>query len=276
MSGLILPVIPRIKSHWLMLLTIVFPLLLSSCMPSEDLTTPEFATEPNFVTNTGTTTVIPSSTITPTQVLSTATATPSSATSLPTPALPDWMAHDFLFANQLPGCELPCWQGLTPGQSTVHQVQTAFDLVLGRMGAGSFVRDSSRASEIMTPYLGLYDSYYGWYLSVEPQEGFGIDVWTEQGTDILQGLYFRWAFQSLSDLDTNMSPERIIKTLGPPRYILASITSLEVSDQGYLRLLMIYERGIFVSHDLIVPITFPDNRPNNPTAELCIGARRRS
>jgi hypothetical protein len=37
---------------------------------------------------------------------------------------------------------------------------------------------------------------------------------------------------------------------------------------------MIYERGIVFSHDVIVRITFPENKPDNPIMELCLGSSR--
>jgi hypothetical protein len=247
------------RVYRLMLFAVVMLFFLGACITGEVRGTQAISTQ--YTSTANTVSVTPSHL--PTQIMpvtrDTVIPTPAPTTTavLPTPILPDWILRDFLFENQPVDCELPCWQGLTPGQSSVSETQSVLNKVFGFGGERSSMSNG-----------------HGWLLGEDPAEAFNISIQVEDTINILQGIEFRWFFQSLSKIDTNMSPQRVIAELGSPSHILMSVTSLEVSDQARLRLLMIYQRGIVFNYDVIVRITFHENKPSNPIMEFCLGSSR--
>ncbi len=185
---------------------------------------------------------------------------------LPTPPLPTWVMNDFFFSSKSPGCELPCWQNLTVGKSSIDEIQHLFNTVFGFNGDYSLLE-----KPIIRDVMGVYGKAHTWRFSDNPPESFITVVWVDENTNVLKGIQFWWTQWSDNTLDSNMSAQRIIRELGQPSYMLTTKSATEDGAVGIVKLFMIYDNGLAFYTSLRVPIT---RTTGKPIVEFCLGGER--
>jgi len=220
--------------HKLIVMGIV--VLLSACEPRNSQSTATLD-----VPESPTPTMMPS----PSQTL-TPTVTATSTQAIPTPTFPAIEASnlrlfDFIFGDSTSECALPCWKGLVAGKSDREDVQQMFDTVFGFNGTVDFF-DSSLI-ERGDRLLGIHELDTTVYLSSIPNMDLNLYVTLSPATDTVTGIVFQWGVDSRT-LKADVTPERIMKKLGPPSKIYAQYLKVPVEGMDEMRFLMIYEEGI--------------------------------
>jgi hypothetical protein len=223
-------------------------------------------------TQTGTPTGIPGQAETPTLAVSYA---PTAV--LPTPSLPlsnkvGFPFSDFFFDNSgYPGCELPCWKGLTIGKSNSEQVQHMFDTEFGFKGTLDFrTVPTLTKADLETLGVGnLPETYimgYGWFN--RPTGLFQVAAALNQNTDLFDGLAFLWTVNQPSGFQVDMTPQDFLKRLGTPSQMWASVNISESATVGGLDLIMVYDQGIVLKWVSSVPMTLSNG---SIKAKFCLG-----
>jgi hypothetical protein len=132
--------------------------------------------------------------------------------------------------------------------STGAEVQAVFDDVLGLDGAIDWLRDDPAAPD----YIGTtHGVWYSWRPNGDYVEAY---VWTENSTNVLRGLRFAWQYSAKNVLNTQTSPQNMIREFGAPTRMFASVYGTELGNEGVLKLMMVYEQGFAYNADIRVPI----------------------
>ena len=142
------------------------------------------------------------------------TAIPPTATPVPLPAFSDLaLPEDFIFEASDPGCELPCWQGLTVNTSTSSDVKLQVQRILGLQDYDVF-KYNQRPSNGNETQLRLL-----WNVE-EVGSSFGIEFTIDGSNDVLRVLKVGWAY---SRFESSVSVERVLQELGIPSLILIGV-----------------------------------------------------
>lgn len=225
-------------------------------------------------------TTAPSPTVNPTlantlipSLTPTLTPTPGpSPTTGPTPAFGTGVVtDDFLFGSQPPGCELPCWQGLNPGESNAGDIQVVFDRVFSLHGRHDFFAPGSvyASTDDQIPG-GSISTAYSWDFgsTATRADYFAITAHVNTASRVLEGIEFR---PGADRFRPYASPQQVLKELGKPTLMLASRPGSEMCTAGTMQLLMAYDRGVVLSYELyIYPIVFPRKACVDGTFTLCL------
>ncbi len=208
---------------------------------------------------TATATLTPSATATPSATSTpTVTLTPSNT---PPPTDTPTITATPEFHNPNPGgdifftpyddedCQLPCWQGLRIGESTIDDVQVMFDRVFGLTVSEESYKNSPDNPVGEYEVEGTKIAKHFWELP--GYAFFRIDVLLDRETNILQGLHFT-QFWGDGTLLYPYSPKQIIEIEGIPEtfYIRHS-----VEDQSVIALA--YEDG-YVFHYFLGATVFEE------------------
>jgi hypothetical protein len=199
------------------------------------------------------------------------TQTPTPTPDVPPPALSDTLlTNDFFFGpGSVPGCELPCWQGLVVGESGRAEIQAMYDTVLGFNGTRQFILDNpDQSSRIWLP-----DEYWGggylWFglpgdPATEGSENFAVSFVYEMETFRLVELKFR---SSVPRFNASLSPQRVIRELGEPSHLIIAVRGGERGDRLGLSLELLYVDGyVFQFSEAFIPTD-----PNDDAVEVCLG-----
>lgn len=193
---------------------------------------------------------------------------------LPTPPLPPDIVEDFFFADSHPDCHLPCWQGLVIGESGRTDIQDMFDTVLAFDGNREFIPETPPEAESNPLPSGTYATGHLWYPSAEdPLQTFGIAVYYEQDTFLLQAIAFGSQYPPFNAM---LSPQRIIRELGQPSHFLMALGGTERGDIAGLRLQMVYDdAGMVFDIHVLTPIALSITQGSlDGSLELCLGGER--
>jgi hypothetical protein len=170
-----------------------------------------------------------------------------------TPALPVLVGKDFYFGDMFfersdsPSCSLPCWHNLVMGQSTEAEVLHEFEAMVGpsyseEANLGLLMNDASETVP------DIYDRGFTYTSDVEIVE-LGGDEFRNFGefsgfavfssdAKRLQLLGFHWLTTADSQLEVHLSPQRVIKEMGPPTSMLVG------GGNFWIDLLLVYDEGI--------------------------------
>ena len=225
------------KMGW-RLVALSIGLALSSCAPIDptagiSLTADtQVANDATPTTSSITSTYSPSATSTPlstpepTIILSpTIYATP--------PAFADTLLQeDVLFGPGIvPDCELPCWNGLRVGSSTVQDVINVYVEIIGYENATMlFAGEPNETS-------GLIHHGDIWRIEEDPLVSLGMTVWIDSSSRTLQGISFRVHGTKFKKYIT---PALIISELGPPEAVYVKYEESGEVPKGVVRLAMLY------------------------------------
>ena len=226
---------------------LILVLLIAGCRPASapTLTSPPPPTvtpRPTFTQR-----ATPTSTVTPTTNPS---PTPE-PTPIPTPGVPPTrvpleatrLNQDIFFGESaVANCELPCWNGLTVGQSGEDDIEAFFKNVIG-------LDEPPRAVEISpSDILDLPDTYsrrtYEWMplYDSEDEEGgdFGLTLYYYRSPATLAGIRINSMY---GPFDRGMTPQRVLRELGTPSDIHMSVSDPERSIDGFTSLYILYSEG---------------------------------
>lgn len=168
----------------------------------------------------------------------------------PSPPPDIGLPREFLFEQQTPTCELPCWHDLRIGDSNPERIQSTFETVF-HINKDLFSESSLEQGEVFEDVPGLTFASWGETVSQEPFQRFEVDVWITEEGHILQGISFRSRYEPYN---TTLTLERVIQELGNPDYLYASIGDIGLTDYASIILLPVYTRGIAFMITMYVPI----------------------
>ncbi len=238
------------------LLVISTLLILTACAaPVTATSIPSATTAPTAAipSNTPPPTVTPTNTATPTI---TATLTPivgPSPTPSLTPTLASWIEEEFLFGGPASEkCELPCWQGLTPGVSTAEEVDQVFTQIFG------YGRDYDSVESVAATYAAgdlplMHWAGQSWLYETDtsPLETgsdiFSATAFLDRETYLLGAIQFRW-----SGLLLHYTPAMLIREFGQPsHFFVGVIRPGRGIPPWYTSFILVYdELGITFSSDI--------------------------
>lgn len=251
---------------------VVFSWVLSACLPTipaADLETAgavetELARtyEALLGTDTPSPTILgsPPPTVTPTNMLG------SSPTPLSTPSFESsGLADNLLFGSRSPDCDLPCWQGLTPGESTSSDIEIFFNTTLGFNGAYDLMSNTEPSDNVpglmiaVRPWIFRQDGANAWLLS--------ISTWINDDTQLLEGVTF-----SITDTRFRpyLVPQQVLRELGMPSHMMAGFQSTESATISVLDLLIVYEQGVTFYYPDILIRRVPTTQANIYSGEFCL------
>lgn len=188
------------------------------------LRTTEMATEAVFVA-TATATPEPVPTLSPT----------ATATYAPPPQLPEAILSNLLF-NGTPDCQLPCWQGLTPGESSSDDIQAVFSEVFG-FGEERDVFSGPIPSSIRQ-LPGLDTAVQTWHLAPYFLE---VILYVDEDTSTLTAILIDWS--TVGTVLVEVTPQQFLRQLGTP----SSMTVLIDEYSGTFQARMEYGQGVIYS-----------------------------
>jgi hypothetical protein len=250
-------------------------LILTACTAATvELVTPTAAPSDTPLPPTGTSTATSTNTVTPTNTpsstpspTSTPTSGPSPTPSL-TPTLSSWIEQDFLFGGPIiEGCDLPCWQGLTPGISSADEVDQVFTQIFGYGRYFDMIESAVAANQIDDwPFLLWAQPHYILDYGVSPYDmgdsaSFVSSAWLDEKIFQLSAVRFGW--NGLGPL-ADYTPTRFIKELGQPSQLLITIFSPDRSippEWSYELVLLYEEQGLIYAADVAIPDA-PDDGVN--------------
>lgn len=196
---------------------------------------------------------IPTSTVSPP---SSSSPTPNYSTSL--------MVDDFIFTQVVPGCELPCWNGIRIGESGSEDLDIMFEKVFGFVPLNGDVFEPS-------PFIGLRATQYYWLFDPpNPIRDIFFLLVVQDNDQVVRGIRLTWSYAPMNNI---VSVQRIIQELGEPNQVWVSSHILEGATSQALDLLIIYQSGIAFSIRRFVPIVW-DNNLEKGTLELCLGGQK--
>jgi hypothetical protein len=233
-------------------------LILTACAAAVESPTPS-------PSPTATVTLTPSATSTPSATPTpTATLTPSNT---PLPTVTPTITPAPEFHNPNPGgdilfmpyddedCQLPCWQGLRIGESTIDDVQVMFDRVFDLIVTEETFRIIQEDSPGKFEVAGTKIVLYWWDLPGD--EGYGyfeIVVVVDTETDILQGLHIS-QFQGDGTVWAILTPKQVIEAEGIPDYVYVSNAV-----ENHAVIVLAYKSGIVMLYSFHATIFEEENK----------------
>ncbi len=243
------------KRYFVFVLLIAFVAV--GCSPSPDEITQQTAVAETQIaeawtpTSTNTSTPSPTPTLTPSPTLTpTSTVTPD--ITRPPSSFPDFFSlpisnQPLLSSSDDPNCQLPCWHGVTPGESTLADVQAMYNTVLNFEEDHRLVPllEEGISRDDIIP--GLYhvetvwdieapDDRMGWF-SITVVVDDNLETGVVQGIDISQNNIEQYPISS---------PQQIIQQLGAPDYIGVATYRIGQSRRGLLSLYLVYTNGLSI------------------------------
>jgi hypothetical protein len=218
-------------------------LLLVACAQSElEVSPAPSATPQPAPTATATLTLVP--TATPTRSLS--------APRIPTTGeFP--LGEDFLFEDQTPTCQLPCWQGLVVGKSGQEDVQSVFDFNYGGEDSG---------------IVGMISLFHYWSPATEIGTQFAVEIIMDDDTHTLRSIGFSWLTLPGASPFVDIDPQRVIAELGEPDFAMAAVLRTAMGKMADVHVLMVYRQGTQFEFSYILDV---DDRPSGDTVRFCLG-----
>jgi hypothetical protein len=265
---------------WLALLGCMSVLLvLSSCTaniitPTPILLLPTESLEPTeTLSPTHTTTV----TMTPT-VTATATVTPTPTLVIPSGTLealspiPFSMVQSPYFADSTI-CELPCWNGLTPGISKRQDVVRVMQEIFGLDDAqslGMYSGDADIPEMYWIDYI--WGSIFADATTVSTNQYIRIRFWIAKNTDVVHEIGVRWINDpDKPGVELKRSMADFLRSMNhPPSTIGMELRLLERADLVKNQITMLYSEGIGVSFPYFMKATEYDSGDIPIKARMCL------
>lgn len=255
-------------------------LIASGCIEKQetDDDTVQQEVSPEPTASSATSTTVPTESPTPTAVPTpVATLTPA-----PTPALSEAIiTDDFLFEpSSVPGCKLPCWQGLEVGISGREEIQRMYDTIFAFNGTRQFIPDnlptpmSDSPSDPLVLPIDYYAAGNGWFIepsgTTDYPQSFTVNTIYERDTFTLRAIEFS---SSYSAFNVNLTPYRVIRELGEPSQIVMTLSPTERGDVLRFEMRMMYDESgmVFYFGEQFLPASlavFPDHSEGSVT--LCL------
>ena len=206
-----------------------------------------------------------SSAVPATSVPNVKTPSPPIPTMMPRPLYPEILRDDFIFSSSASDCTLPCWEGLTVGESNVNDVQGVFSTVLGfdeRINILNLpLPDTRLVPPLVQDELAVVQI---WSPSKDPGPYRELSFRFVKSTKTLQLITF------VLSADFDLSPQRVIKELGPPIFVRAGFVEGQ-ADVGSAYFQMVYIDGMVFYYSGSIPISYigTDDRLDLE-AEICM------
>jgi len=170
---------------------------------------------------------------------------------------------DFFFASANSNCQLPCWNGITIGQSTRSDVSSALE---------DLYETPRKVSALDNLPDGLDGFFSAWVFGQSPYESFAtISVFDEQaGT--LQALSLSWLGERFA---THLSLQQILKRMGiPSRVLIAYRIGGQGNNHADMQMYLLYDNGVTFFESMGLPIITENKSATENTSvqtiELCI------
>lgn len=200
-----------------------------------------------------------------TSVTDVKTSSPPIPTMIPRPLYPEILHDNFIFSSSTSDCTLPCWEGLTVGESNVNDVQDVFSTVLGfdeRINVLNLPLPNTRlVPPLVQDELAVVQI---WSPSKDPGPYRELSFRFDESTKTLQLITF------VLSADFDLSPQRVIEELGSPVFVRAGFVEGQ-ADVGSAYFQMVYTDGMVFYYSGSIPISYigTDDRLDLE-AEICM------
>lgn len=188
----------------------------------------------------------------------------------PTPPLPAVITDDFLFDGTDEYCQLPCWQELRIGQSTMEDI----DSILGPALEINSIQDLSNNPSIVA-FPGYVSKTHQWFFGdTYDSSNLWIRVTVDEHKEMLQGLEFGWVHPQL---DKKLYPQRLLQKLGEPSDMLIYLRETGMLTWQVIDILMAYDVGVVFYAEARVPVniefltTQGKRQIHQANLEVCLG-----
>ncbi len=187
---------------------------------------------------------------------------------LPTPQVPSVIRKDFFFAGLDADCKPPCWNKLTVGKSTNEEIAAILD-----SGFDFSSPESTSINENPIKLEGFLSKSYQWFLEKNSSRNIYLAVLVSKDDLTLRGIYFSWYD---AQYDAYLYPQRLIKKLGAPTQVLVDFRGTGVSNLAIFDVLLIYDDGVVLFTETLVPLTISHTTTSAGQQELdtvtaCLG-----
>jgi hypothetical protein len=206
------------------------------------------------------------------------TVLPTSTPIGPTPVLPlstdtDFFLDDLFFGSAAPNCQLPCWQGLVVGQSSMADVQRMFDTTFDFQGKVDFAQNNPLQDKNEVAYFKNISSvFYTGYIWKYPNSQIYVVALVNSNMNILDGLVIRAFVSDPLAYKVHLTVQSVLRQLGTPNVFMAQLSQSEAAEVGGANILMVYQKGLVFEFTSSIPIVLPSQDPSltRATAQFCL------
>jgi hypothetical protein len=194
----------------------------------------------------------------------------------PTPTLSPALLEALFFGGKSEDCQLPCWEGLSIGESTPEDVQSVFDRIFGVNG---YLYDTSDWANNLPEYTEMAE-----FWRFEPEDTsssyvgkFYVLAWVDSESQLLEGLQFNFSViftPGSEEPQPDANFQRILRELKTPSTWLVELRpggqgeGFHIQFYSYIK----YASGINFYHFGELPATVSSTADGieQYTAELCL------